>query len=96
MLVAHALPLFSQPGPVAITCSRGKGRWLCELNGWIVAHLPVNMQGPVVALTGLVGAAFMLYLTWLLLRPLFTSTAKHDSTTTGTEAPRRRSRHIAE
>ena len=71
IFISNAIPFFSQSDPVTVECSSRKARWFCELGAWALTHLPPASQGPLLALGGIAAGALWLYLTWLLLRPLF-------------------------
>ena len=57
----------------------------------------VDIQGRFLGLIAVAAAGFVLYLTWLLVRPLFTSSAPPEPKPPGMDSPaRRRARHFSE
>jgi hypothetical protein len=87
LFISKAMRLFPHPGPIVEQCSRGKGRLICELEGWLLSFLPAAVHGPLLAIGSLLMAGIWLIATWLLLRPLLVRNSGEAS------APRSRRRH---
>ncbi len=70
LFVRDALPLFEHQSAISSICNPGRGRPICELGAWLVSLFPANAQGPVLALSTIGVAGFLLLLAGLLLKPL--------------------------
>lgn len=72
ILVVQAIPLFSVKNLQLSECheSRLSGRLMCEIGNWLSSKMPNDFQGPAEAIGRIFFSGIMLYLTWLLLKPL--------------------------
>jgi hypothetical protein len=52
------------------SCS-GKGAWVCELGNLLSSLVPSSMREVVEGTSGLVVAGLLMYVAWLLLKPVF-------------------------
>jgi hypothetical protein len=52
------------------SCS-GKGAWICELGNLLASLVPASMREVVEGTSGLVVAGLLMYVAWLLLKPVF-------------------------
>jgi hypothetical protein len=50
---------------------RGKGAWVCELGNLLASFVPPSMREVVEGTSGLVVAGLLMYVAWLLLKPVF-------------------------
>ena len=74
IFVIQAIPLFSIKNLQLNEClePRLRRQLMCEFGNWLTSRIPNDFQGPAEAVSRLLFAGIMLYLTWRLLKPLLT------------------------
>jgi len=72
ILVIQAIPIFSEKNLQLSECNQHSlsKRLMCEFGNWLASKMPNDFQGPTEAISRILFAGIMLYLSWLLLKPL--------------------------
>ena len=72
IFVIQEIPLFSENTLQLSECNQHRlsRRFMCEFGNWLASKMPNDFQGPAEAISRILFAGIMLYLSWLLLKPL--------------------------
>nr|WP_125473991.1 hypothetical protein [uncultured Albidiferax sp.] len=73
LMVFNSIPYFSAETITLKSCveeHKASSKLLCEIGNKILSSLPVRMQGPAEGVTHFAVAALLVYLSWLLVRPI--------------------------
>ena len=82
LMIYDSVPFFSAEKISVKSCAgeyKSSSKILCEIGNSMLSMLPTRMQGPAEALIHLAMAALLIYLSWMLTKPLHARSHKEPS-----------------
>lgn len=74
LMIHDSIQFFSADQIILKSCagaSKASSKLLCEVGNAMLSLLPARMQGPAEALIHLTMAALLIFLSWMLIKPLY-------------------------
>lgn len=75
LMILRSIPFFSAKKITLKSCAdkyKASSQLLCEIGNAMMSMLPAQMQGPTEGLARIAMSALLIWLSWLLIKPLFT------------------------